>query len=167
LGEHRPFLDLCEQLRLNGIYDPQLIEAEAGIRGHYDIEASIRVLQEHLRRSPDDRSDRLQLSVIGIQLGRQSHVMSDPALMPASQSTAPENRRTIVHVMRSGSHLWEALRWAYRVLRLNFGNVQAHRAYLASLLVTDARPEIPPVEVAGPAPPSRSVKKELRRSSGA
>jgi len=150
LGEHRLFLDFCEQLRQNGIYDPQLIEAEAGIRGHYDIDGTIGLLQEHLRRSPEDRIARLQLSVIGIQLGRDELVSSDPASMPRPEDTAPENWKTIVLVMRSGGHLWEALKFAYRLLRLNFGNVEAHRAYLASLLTTDPKPEIPIPDVAGP-----------------
>src|ERR1039457_1241185 len=65
LGEHRLLLAFCEQLRLNGIYDPQLIGLEAGIREHYDIEGTIFLLQEYLGRAPDDRNIRLQLSVIG------------------------------------------------------------------------------------------------------
>jgi len=102
LGEHRPLLEFCEQLRLNGIYDAQLIGLEAGIRELYDIEGTIGLLQEYLSRVPDDRNVRLQLSVIGIQRGRPELVSSDPASIPKPEDTPPENWMTIVLVMKSG-----------------------------------------------------------------
>jgi tetratricopeptide (TPR) repeat protein len=126
LHEDGLFLNVCEQLRLNGVHDPQLIEAEAAIRGPYDIETTISVLQEHLRRSPEDRRARLQLSEIGIRVGRDELVSSDPALLPAPEDTAPENWKLMVLIMRAGGHLWEAIRFAYRLLRLNFGKIEAH-----------------------------------------
>jgi transcription elongation GreA/GreB family factor len=150
LGEHRLLFEFCEQLRLNGIYDAQLIGLEAGIREHYDIEGTIGLLQEYLSRAPDDRNIRLQLSVIGIQRGRPELVSSDPVSMPKPEDTPPENWMAIVLVMKSGGHLWEALKLAYRLLRLNFGKIEAHLAYFASLLPTDPLPGIPSPDAAGP-----------------
>jgi tetratricopeptide (TPR) repeat protein len=150
LGEHRLLLEFCEQLRLNGFYDAQLIGLDAGIRELYDIEGTIGLLQEYLSRVPDDRNVRLQLSVIGIQRGRPELVSSDPASMPRPEDTPPENWMAIVLVMKSGGHLWEALKLGYRILRLNFGKIEAHRAYFASLLPTDPLPDIPTPDVAGP-----------------
>jgi hypothetical protein len=150
LGEHGRFLKVCEQLRLNSVFDPHLIEVEAGIRAHYDMERTIALLRDYIARSPEDRGARLQLSVIGMQLGRPELITSDPGLMPLPENTEPQNWKTIVLVMRHGGHLWEALRFAYRLLRENFGNIEAHRAYLASLFPTGPVPEIAPTMTAEP-----------------
>ena len=143
LGEHGVFLAICEQLRAQGLFDKQLVHVEAGVRERYDAEGSIRVLQDYLARSPDDRAARLQLSDIGLRLNRPELVVSDPALMPFADEVPHENWKLIVHVMRSGGHLDEALRFAYRVLRGHFDDPEAHRAYLAALMVTGPRPELP------------------------
>jgi len=150
LGQHDVFLTLCEHLRSNGVYDKQLVEVEAGVREHYDLEGAISLLQDYLSRSPEDRAARLHLSAIGSQLGRPELVASDPASMPAPGDVQPENWKVIVLVMKSGGHLLEALRFAYLVLRRNFREAEAHRAYLAAMLVTGPRPDIPSVDVAGP-----------------
>lgn len=151
LGEDGEFLSMCEQLRSNYVYDKQLIEVETGVRSRYDIEATIGLLQEHLSRSPEDRNARLHLSAIGLELGRTELVVSAPDAMPAPEDVPHENWKLMVHVMKSGGHLTEALRFAYRVLRNNFGDPEAHRAYLACLLLPlGPRPDIPPVAVAGP-----------------
>jgi tetratricopeptide (TPR) repeat protein len=149
LGEHAKFLTLCEHLRSNGIFDSRLIEVEAGVREQYDIEGTIGLLQEYLNRSPDNKSARLQLSVIGVQLGRHELISSDSGSLPSPDETAPENWKAIVRVIKSGGHLWAALLFAYRVLRLYFGNVEAHRAYMAALMPTEPLPPIPTVEVVG------------------
>ncbi len=150
LGQHDVFLTLCEQLRSNGVYDKQLVEVEAGVREHYDIEGAIKLLQDYLSCFPEDRSARLHLSTIGVQLGRPGLVTSDPASMPAPEDVPPENWKVIVLVMKSGGHLLEALRFAYLVLRRNFREAEAQRAYLAAMLPTGPRPEIPSVDVTGP-----------------
>lgn len=150
LGQHDVFLTLCEQLRSNGIYDRKLVEVEAGVRTHYDVESAISVLQEYLSRFTEDRVTRMRLSAIGLQLGRRELVTSDPSLLPLPDDVPPEDWKLIVHVMKSGGHLMEALRFAYRVLRHNFGEAEAHRAYLAAMLVTGPRPDIPNFDVAAP-----------------
>jgi len=122
---------------------------EAGVREQYDIEGTIGLLQEYLNRSPDNKSARLQLSVIGVQLGRHELISSDSGSLPSPDETAPENWKAIVRVIKSGGHLWAALLFAYRVLRLYFGNVEAHRAYMAALMPTEPLPPIPTVEVVG------------------
>src|SRR5260370_42077043 len=63
--------------------------------------------------------------------------------MPSADEVPNENCKLIVHVMKSGGHLDEALRFAYRVLRGHFDNPGAHRAYLAALMVTGPRPDLP------------------------
>jgi len=143
LGEHGIFLSICDQLRKKGQYDKDLVHAEVGVRERDDIEGAIRILQEYLARAPEDRTARLQLSDIGLRLNRPELVVSDPASMPAPDDVPHENWKLIVHVIKSGGHLIEALRFAYRVLRGHFDDPEAHRAYLASLLVTGPRPDIP------------------------
>lgn len=150
LGEHGTFLHACEQLRAAGVSDPQLIEAEAGIRAEYDTEGTVKLLTEHLRLHPGDRSARLQLSVLGIQLGRDGLVSSDPSVMPAFESTAPQNWKTIILVIKHGGRDWDVLKLAYGLLRSNFSSVEAHRAYLAALLPGDGEPVLSQPEIAGP-----------------
>jgi tetratricopeptide (TPR) repeat protein len=150
VGQHDVFLTLCEQLRSNGVYDRQLIGVEAGVREHYDVESAINLLQDYLSRFPEDCAARLHLSAIGLQLGRPELVATDPASMPLPEDVPPENWKLIVLVMKSGGHLSEALRFAYSVLRRNFSAAEAHRAYLAAMLVTGPRPEIPRMDVVGP-----------------
>jgi hypothetical protein len=143
-------LHACEQLRAAGVSDPQLIEAEAGIRAEYDTEGTVKLLTEHLRLHPGDRSARLQLSVLGIQLGRDGLVSSDPSVMPAFESIAPQNWKTIILVIKHGGRDWDVLKLAYGLLRSNFSSVDAHRAYLAALLPGDGEPVLSQPEIAGP-----------------
>jgi tetratricopeptide (TPR) repeat protein len=150
VGQHDAFLGLCERLRSNGIYDRQLIEVEVGVREHYDLEGAIGVLQDYLSRVPNDRTARLHLSAVGLRFGRPDLVTSDRDSMPSADEVLPENWKVIVLVMKNGGHLTEALHFAYDVLRRNFKEAEAHRAYLAALLPTGPRPEIPSVDAGGP-----------------
>lgn len=150
LGEHRVFLALCEQLRSNGVWDKQLIEVEAAVLEHYDQGKAVSVLQGYLAQFPEDRATRLHLSVVGLRAGRPELVTADPASMPTAEEVPPEDWKLIVHVMRSGGFLTEALRFAYSVLRSNFQEPEAHRAYLAAMLTTGPRPSIPSPDYAGP-----------------
>jgi len=143
LGEHETLLRTCEQLRAKGLYDKQLVHIEARIREPYDVEAAIALLQDYLTRFPDDRAVRLQLSDIGLRQDRSELVVSDPAGMPSADDVPHENWKLMVHVMKRGGHLEQALRFAYTLLRGNFEDPEAHRAYRAALMPTGPCPNLP------------------------
>lgn len=149
VGQYDVFFQFCEKLRANGVYDRQLIEVESGVREHYNVEGAISLLQDYLSRFPEDRAMRLHLSAIGMRLDRKELVASDPTAMPKPEDVSPENWKLIVLVMKHGSHLEEALRFSYDVLRRHFFDPEAHRAYLAATLI-GPRPEIAIADIAGP-----------------
>ncbi|HXJ92484.1 MAG TPA: hypothetical protein VMT20_06335 [Terriglobia bacterium] len=56
VARHDVFLTLCDQLRANGVFDKQLVEVEASVREHYDLEGAVKLLQDYLNRFPEDSS---------------------------------------------------------------------------------------------------------------
>jgi len=149
LGQQGLALDVCQMLRRNGIEDPDLFGTEVGILERYDPAGAVELIQERLRHRPDDKTLRLHLSVIGLRIGRAEIVSGDPSEMPAATEVPPHRGRAAVWVMRMTGHPEEAVRYAYNLLRRHFGDIEANRAYRASMDPIGPNPNIPFPDVVG------------------
>jgi len=142
-------LDICRTLRQNGIEDPELFETEVGILEHYNPDGAVGLLQDRIRRHPEDRNLSLHLSVIGLRIGRLDIVSGDLSGMPPAAEVPPQRGRAAVFVMRMTGHPEEAVRYAYDLLRRHFGDIEANRAYRASMDPIGPNPNIPFPDVVG------------------
>jgi tetratricopeptide (TPR) repeat protein len=149
LGRQGLALDVCRILRQNGFEDADLFETEVGILERYDPDAAVELIQEKLQHRPEDKTLRLHLSVIGLRIGRAEIVSGDPVEIPPAAEVPPLQGRAAVWVMRMTGHPEEAVRYAYDLLRRHFGDIEANRAYRASMDPLGPDPNIPAPQIVG------------------
>jgi transcription elongation GreA/GreB family factor len=142
LGKEQVILDTCQALYDRGVRDWGLQEFESQYLEERDYQKAISRLQEFIAANPDHCVAGLRLAMIAMRYG-----LSDIAPLPESTLPPPDQlpmRYAVpaVHVLQWQSQSWLAVDYAYRVLRAHTSELEAHKAYLASLM-TGARPDIP------------------------
>ena len=142
LGKEQVILDTCQALHDRGVRDWDLREFESQYLEERDYQKAIARLQEFIAANPDHFVARLRLAMIAMRYG-----LSDIA--PLAESTLPPPDQLpmryavpAVRVLQWQSQSTLAVDYAYRVLRAHTSEIDAHKAYLASLM-TGARPDIP------------------------
>lgn len=135
-------LDICDRLRKAGMYDEDLLQYEVHVLEQFDPVAAIPLLQEWLATHPDDLAAQLHLSTIALRIGRNELVRSDLHSMPSPRTVAPFLGAVAVQILKTQGKPNEALQYAYELLRLNFLDPVAHRAYQFVLLPFGPMPTI-------------------------
>jgi tetratricopeptide (TPR) repeat protein len=142
LQRHDIILDICDRLRMAGVYDEDLLQYEVHVLEQYDPDEAIRLLQERLTSHPDDLATQLHLSKIALRIGRNELVRADPSRMPSPATVTPFFGAVAVQILKTQGKPNEALLYAYELLRLNFLDPGAHRAYQFVLLPFGPMPSI-------------------------
>lgn len=145
LGRHDIVLRVSRALREAGVRDRRLLRNELSLLERYAPNTAVDVLQAALAENPDDRAARLELSLLGLHLGRPELVASDPSGLPSSSEASPQIARRVVEVLQRGMRSDRAIVFAYEVLRQHFEDPDAHRAYVAAMLWRDR--DVDPVAV--------------------
>lgn len=142
LGKENIILDTCQALYDRGVRDWDLQEFESQYLEERDYQKAISRLQEFIAANPDHRIAKLRLAVVAMRYGQND-------LAPLSESTLPPPDELpmryavpAVRLLQWQSQSSLAVDYAYRVLRARTSEIEAHKAYLASLM-TGARPDIP------------------------
>jgi tetratricopeptide (TPR) repeat protein len=142
LGKEQVILDTCQALHDRGVRDWDLREFESQYLEERDYQKAIARLQEFIAANPDHFVARLRLAMIAMRYGLS-------AIAPLAESTLPPPDQLpmryavpAVRVLQWQSQSTLAVDYAYRVLRAHTSEIDAHKAYLASLM-TGARPDIP------------------------
>ena len=142
LGKEQVILDTCQALYDRGVRDWDLQEFESQYLEERDYQKAIARLQEFIAANPDHCVARLRLAMIAMRYG-----LSDIAPLPESSLPPPDQLLMryavpVVHVLQWQNQSRLAVDYAYRVLRAHTSEIEAHKAYLASLMA-GARPDIP------------------------
>jgi tetratricopeptide (TPR) repeat protein len=142
LGKEKVILDTCQALYDRGVRDWDLQEFESQYLEERDYQKAISRLREFIAANPDHRVAKLRLAIVAMRYGQND-------LAPLSESTLPPPDQLpmryavpAVRVLQWQSHSTLAVDYAYRALRAHTSEIEAHKAYLASLM-TGARPDIP------------------------
>jgi tetratricopeptide (TPR) repeat protein len=135
-------LEVCDKLHTRGAVDWRLLEFEVPYLEKYDVEKGIRRLSEFLQSDPQHRVARLTLSVIGILHTRPELVHSSLDDLPRVEDLRVEHCRKAVGVLKSGKDAELAVDYAYRFLRRHFDEIDAHNAFIQSIL-DDPQPTVP------------------------
>ena len=143
LGKDDLILDTCAMLRQNDVVDSDLILCEVHYLELYDVEGAIAVLKNYLEKFPNDKIARLRLSIIGINWNRPEIIDGRPTVIPNVTEVSVQNGKAAVQTMKFGGYPNEALAYAYELLRLHFGDPDAHRAYTLNLLPFEPKPDVP------------------------
>ena len=133
VGDHAVIMEIARQAREKGVFDSWLIENETRILANYAPNKAIEVLEDQLKKNPNDKSARLQLSLLGVELNNSDIISTDLSLLPTPKESSSEQALYMVSLLRSQSLHNEAVEYAYAFLRENFSDHLAHRAYIMAV----------------------------------
>ncbi|MGA9885394.1 MAG: hypothetical protein WBQ34_16890 [Candidatus Acidiferrales bacterium] len=144
-------LQTCEELHARGVNDWHLLEFEVSYLRKYHIEKAISRLQEFTAGHPENKLARLQLSLIGLGINRPELVHGTADDVPPAKEIPVDYIIPAVQVLKYGGNPDVAVEYAYRFLRGNFSHIEAHQAFIISMMPSYSCPDIPPeIETAGP-----------------
>ena len=142
LDRHEIMLDTFRKLREAGAVDRTLLDNELSLLEMYDTDAAIKILNEEINQRPDDTKLKLRRSMLGLALDRADLVDQDPSSMPKANEVAMGKAADAVHVLRGIGHEQYAVQYAYEVIRHNFQNPDAHKAFILALSPFGNQPKL-------------------------
>jgi len=142
LGKDKIILDTCQALYDRGVRDWDLQEFESQYLADYDHQKAISRLREVISANPDHRVAKLRLAIVAMRYGQNELAPLSEATLPSPDELPMRYAVPSVRVLQWQSQSTLAVDYAYRVLRAHTSEIEAHKAYLASLM-TGARPDIP------------------------
>ncbi len=129
-----------QSLRESGQGDRRLIDCEVDILQQYDRQAAIEILRQHLQRHADDQLARLRLSMLGLLTDQPALVTADVEQLPSVEDAKPGTvGRAVVWVLQHSGKDWDALPYAYAMLRRNMDDPEAHLIYCNVLLMGEKK----------------------------
>ena len=132
LERHDVMLGIFRELRRAGVVSKTLFDMEFSFFREYDVEETIRILDEEIGRWPEDKELGLLRSALGLEFDRPELVDSDPLSIPGAEEVNPHAAPAAVSVLKAIGQEQRAIRYAYDVLRCNFRDPDAHRAFIIS-----------------------------------
>lgn len=126
-------LETFDYLHERGFRAWETAEYESQYLEQYDYEKAISRLQEFIVANPDHRLARLRLAIVGLRYGRNDLVQVSLATLPAPEELSIRYAVATVHLLQWSNQAMEAVDYAYRLLRANGSELDAHAAYIAAL----------------------------------
>ncbi len=142
LNRHEIMLDTFKKLRKAGAIDRTLLENELSLLEMYDTDAAIKILDEEISQRLDDTELKLRRSILGLALDRADLVDQDPSSVPEADEVAPRTAPGAVHVLRAIGQKQYAVQYAYDVIRHNFQDPDAHKAFILALFSGSNDPQL-------------------------
>jgi tetratricopeptide (TPR) repeat protein len=142
LEKDKVILDTCQSLYDRGIRDWEFQEFESQYLEEYDYQKAISRLREFVAANPSHRVAKLRLAIVAMRYGQNGLAQVSEATLPPADELPMRYAVAAVHVLQWQGQSTLAVDYAYRVLRAHASELEAHKAYLASLM-TGARPDIP------------------------
>lgn len=144
LRERKVILDTCQALYDRGARDWELQEFESQFLEEDDFPKAITRLQEFIAANPEHQVAKLRLAMIAMRYGRSDLGSISEESLPTPDDLPMRYAVPVVHVLQWQGRGRLAVEYTYRVLRAHYGELEAHKAYLASV-VPGARPtDLPP-----------------------
>lgn len=137
-------IDTFRTLLRRGIDDWDAVSFGVQYLQKYHPAEAVEVLDSFLNNHPDHKLAKLSRSVIGLLTNRPELVNGLISDLPSVDELPIEYATQAIHVLRFVKNADAALDYAYRYLRLHFGEAQAHRAYLIAVTPFEPLPSIPP-----------------------
>ena len=150
LNRHEIMLDTFRGLRKAGAIDRELLDSELSMFEMYDTDAAIRILDEEISLRPEDTGLKLRRSILGLALDRPELVDQDPLNVPKAGEVEPQTALNAVRVLKAIGHEQYAVEYAYSVIRKNFQDADAHRAFILALAPFPSEPKLEKPECVKP-----------------
>ncbi len=142
LKKDKVILETCQELYDRGVHDWEFQEFESQYLEEYDPTKAIRRLEEFIRDHPEHRTAKLRLAIVAMRYGKENLVQLAEDVMPLPEDLSMRYAVAAVQVLQWQKREIFAVEYAYRVLRAHTDEIEAHKAYLASLN-PGVRPDIP------------------------
>ncbi|HWA78659.1 MAG TPA: tetratricopeptide repeat protein [Polyangiaceae bacterium] len=142
LGRERVVLDVCERARRHGIFDGFLLQCELTLLDRYDPDAALSVLEEFIRREPDNKRARLHLVNLALRLGRNDLASNHFAMLPGVMEAEVDEGAAVVAALAHMGRRGEAIEYGYDLLRRWFADHRAHRAFRDAIMFRDVETDV-------------------------
>ena len=133
LNRHDIMLETFRELRQAGVTDQILLDNELSLLEMYDTDRAIEILDEEISRQPEDKALKLRRSRLGLALDRPDLVDHGPSSVPAANEVEPRMAVEAVRVLKAIGQEQDAVQYAYEVIRHNFQDMDAHKAFTLAL----------------------------------
>jgi tetratricopeptide (TPR) repeat protein len=140
LRQDKIILDTCQSLYERGARNWESIEFESQYLEEYDFPKAISRLREFIAANPTHHLSKLRLAILGTRYGQNDLVQISEKILPPPDNLPMPYAVPIVHLLQWHGQGKLAVDYAYRLLRCHYSELEAHKAYLASL-VPGSRPE--------------------------
>ncbi len=132
-------LDTCQVLYERGVRNWELAEFESRFLEEYDFPKAIARLQEFITANPFHRLPKIRLAILGMRYGQNDLVQVSEEILPPPEDLPMPYAIPLVHLLQWHGQAKLAVDYAYRMLRCHYSDLEAHKAYLASL-ISESRP---------------------------
>ena len=133
LDRHGLLLETFRELRQAGVTDQILLDNELSLLEMYDTDHAIEILNEEISRHPEDKALKLRRSLLGLRLDRDDLIDQAPSSVPTPEEVEPRMAVEAVHVLKAIGQEQCAVQYAYEVIRHDFQEPDAHRAFILVL----------------------------------
>jgi tetratricopeptide (TPR) repeat protein len=141
LGKDKIILDTCQALHDRGIRDWEFQEFESRYLEEYDYQKAISRLREFIAANPAHRVAKLRLAIVAMRYGQNHQAQVSEATLPPPAELPMQYAVAAIRVLQWQGQSTLAVDYAYRMLRAHTSELEAHKAYLASLML-GSRPDI-------------------------
>jgi tetratricopeptide (TPR) repeat protein len=143
LKQDKVVMDICQALYERGELEWDLLEFESQYLEEYDFPKAISRLQEYIATNPAHLLAKLRLAVIGMRFGKNDLITVSEDILPAPEELPMRYAVPTIHLLLWHSQEKLAVDYAYRLLRCHSAELEAHKAFLASLITGNRPEEIP------------------------
>jgi tetratricopeptide (TPR) repeat protein len=142
LKKDEVILETCQELYDRGVRDWEFQEFELQYLEEYDPMKAIGRLEEFIRNHSEHRTAKLRLAIVAMRYGKENLVQLTEDVMPLPEDLSMRYAVAAIQVLQWQKCEAFAVEYAYRVLRAHTEEIEAHKAYLASLS-PGVRPDMP------------------------
>ena len=143
LRQDKVILDTCEALYERGVHDWEVVEFESRYLEEYDHPKAINRLREFIAANPTNRLAKLRLAIIGTRYGQNELIPVSQDILPPPENLPMSYAGPVIHLLQWHGYGKLAVEYSYRLLRAHSSELEAHKAYLMSLMPGPRPDEIP------------------------
>ncbi len=133
-------LGTCQALYERGLREWNFVEFGSQYLEEYDPPKAINRLQEFVIANPTNRVAKLRLAIVGMRYGQNNLVQVSDEILPPPEEIPMRYVIGVIQLLQWHNQGRLAVDYAYRVLRAHYSELEAHKAYLVSVLA-GIRPE--------------------------
>lgn len=139
-------LEVAKSAREGGIEDTWLRFKEVEILGMFDLDGAVELLQDWIKKHPNDKNARLRLSHLGLKWRRLDLVDARLDSIPSVEEVTAKGGAIAVEILRQKGDPYDALNYSYELVRRHYDHPDA----IATLVMVLLSPKSQSLEIVEP-----------------